>query len=112
VAYATWRKPHEDDWAKACRPKLERSESEGGRFVHYVYLIRSSEFPERTYIGFTADLKKRMATHNSGGSKHTAQYRPWALVSYHTFADEQTARAFEHYLKTGSGQAFAKKRLW
>lgn len=53
-----------------------------------------------------------MAGHNSGKSKHTAKYRPWTLVSYHAFADERRAREFEHYLKTGSGQAFAKKRFW
>jgi putative endonuclease len=80
--------------------------------MHYVYLIRSIEFRDRTYIGFTADLKQRMTSHNSGGSKHTAKYLPWELVSYHAFADERKAREFEHYLKTGSGQAFAKKRLW
>lgn len=80
--------------------------------MHYVYLIRSIAFPDRTYAGFTADLKQRMVTHNSGGSKHTAKYMPWELVSYNAFADERRAREFEHYLKTGSGQAFAKKRFW
>lgn len=80
--------------------------------MHYVYLIRSIAVPDRTCIGFTSDLKQRMGAHNSGGSKHTAKYMPWELVSYHAFADETKARAFEYYLKTGSGQAFAKKRFW
>ncbi len=80
--------------------------------MHYVYLIRSVGFPSQTYVGFTADLKQRMSAHNSGASKHTAKYRPWDLVSYHVFADESKAQAFEYYLKSGSGQAFAKKRLW
>jgi putative endonuclease len=80
--------------------------------MYYVYLIRSVGFPGKTYIGFTADLKDRLAKHNSGGSKHTAKYMPWELVSYHAFADERKAREFEYYLKTGSGQAFAKKRFW
>ncbi len=53
-----------------------------------------------------------MTAHNTGASKHTAKYRPWELVGYHAFADKRTARAFEYYLKTGSGQAFANKRLW
>lgn len=80
--------------------------------MHYVYLLRSINFPDKTYIGFTEDLKQRMSTHNAGGSKHTAKYMPWELVSYHAFADERKAREFEHYLKTGSGQAFASKRFW
>jgi predicted GIY-YIG superfamily endonuclease len=80
--------------------------------MYYVYLIRSIAAPDQTYIGFTEDLKRRMATHNAGGSKHTLKYKPWALVGYHAFANERKAREFEYYLKTGSGQAFAKKRLW
>ncbi|MGD9869394.1 MAG: GIY-YIG nuclease family protein [Hyphomicrobiales bacterium] len=80
--------------------------------MHYVYLIRSETHPGQRYVGCTADLKKRLAAHNSGSSKHTAKYRPWRLVSYHAFADRRRAREFEHYLKTGSGQAFANKRFW
>ncbi len=80
--------------------------------MFYVYLIKSDAYPEQRYIGFTTDLKKRIATHNAGGSVHTAKYKPWTLVSYHVFADEQRAREFEYYLKSGSGRAFAAKRLW
>lgn len=80
--------------------------------MHYVYLIRSINHPDRTYIGFTGDLRDRMKAHNAGGSKHTAKYAPWEIVSYHAFTDERQAREFEYYLKTGSGQAFAKRRLW
>jgi predicted GIY-YIG superfamily endonuclease len=80
--------------------------------MHYVYLIRSISSPEHTYIGFTADLRERMAKHNGGGSRYTSKFKPWKLVSHHAFADERRAREFEYYLKTGSGQAFAKKRFW
>ena len=80
--------------------------------MFYVYLIRSVPFPEQRYTGFTKDLKKRFAVHNAGGSVHTSQYKPWKLVGYHAFTAERRAREFEHYLKTGSGKAFAKKRLW
>jgi putative endonuclease len=80
--------------------------------MHYVYLIRSANDVGRTYIGFTSDLKARIAGHNTGRSKHTAKYMPWELVTYFAFADERKAREFEYYLKTGSGQAFARKRLW
>lgn len=80
--------------------------------MYYVYLLRSVEFPEQTYRGFTQDLKTRFRDHNAGKSKHTAKYRPWKLVSYHAFSDKTKAQQFEHYLKTGSGKAFASKRLW
>jgi len=34
--------------------------------MHYVYLIRSVNYPEKTYIGDTENLKQRLETHNSG----------------------------------------------
>ncbi len=79
---------------------------------YYVYHIRSIEYPHQIYIGYTTDLKSRLQKHNEGGSVHTATYRPWSLVMYHVFVDEQKAIAFEKYLKSGSGNAFAKKRFW
>jgi putative endonuclease len=48
--------------------------------VWYVYIIRSLAFLEQEYTGATADLKRRMADHNSGKSTHTAKYIPWKLV--------------------------------
>jgi putative endonuclease len=47
-----------------------------------------------------------------GQSKHTAKYKPWKLVTYCAFKNESRAAAFEKYLKSGSGRAFANKRLW
>jgi len=79
--------------------------------MYYVYLIRSLSHPEQAYTGFTEDLKQRMRAHNAGESKHTAKYLPWELISYHAFADKRKAQEFEHYLKTGSGQAFAKRHF-
>lgn len=77
----------------------------------YVYIIRSVDFPEQEYTGATSDLKRRIAEHNAGRSSHTAKYMPWQLVWYCAFPDKQRALAFEAYLKSHSGRAFAKKRL-
>jgi len=80
--------------------------------MFYVYLIRSEAFPEQRYVGFTTDLKGRLAAQNAGGSVHTSKYKPWTLISYHAFAEKRRAQEFEFYLKTGSGKAFANRRLW
>ncbi|MGO4511838.1 GIY-YIG nuclease family protein [Bradyrhizobium sp. MOS001] len=63
-------------------------------------------------MGLTANLKKRLADLNAGNSPHTSKYMPWRLVTYVAFSDIEKARAFERYLKSGSGHAFAKKRFW
>jgi len=80
--------------------------------MFYVYLLISIADPAQRYVGFTTDLKQRVESHNQGASEHTRKYRPWKLVSYMAFDDERRAREFEDYLKSGSGRAFANKRLW
>ncbi|TCU68262.1 GIY-YIG catalytic domain-containing protein [Bradyrhizobium sp. R2.2-H] len=80
--------------------------------MHYVYLLESEAFGGQRYIGLTANLKQRLADHNAGKSPHTSKFAPWRLVIYVAFSDIAKARVFERYLKSGSGHAFAKKRLW
>lgn len=79
--------------------------------MHYVYLIRSINFPEQTYTGYTADITQRLDDHNSGKSVHTQKYRPWEMVSYVAFSSKEKALDFERYLKSGSGRAFAARHL-
>ncbi len=79
--------------------------------MKYVYLLQSVNYPDQTYYGLTDDLKNRLKVHNAGGSPHTAKYKPWQLETYVAFSDEKRAVDFERYLKSGSGRAFARKRL-
>lgn len=80
--------------------------------MYYIYLIQSINFPDKRYIGYTINLKERLKKHNWGGDKHTTKYRPWKFVVCLAFEDKERAHDFEKYLKSGSGNAFAKKRLW
>jgi predicted GIY-YIG superfamily endonuclease len=79
--------------------------------VKYVYILESIEHPGRFYAGLTDDLRARLARHNAGEVSHTSKYAPWRVKTYLAFSDEAKAVAFERYLKTASGRAFAKKRL-
>jgi putative endonuclease len=76
-----------------------------------VYVLRSIRYPARYYIGLTTDVATRLAVHNSGGSAYTADLRPWELVATIEFTNETSAVAFEKYLKSGSGRAFAKRHF-
>ncbi len=80
--------------------------------MHYVYLIQSHSAPAKRNLGMTSDLKQRLREHNEGKSSHTSKFKPWKLVTYVAFADKPKSEAFERYLKSGSGHAFARKRLW
>ena len=79
--------------------------------MKYVYILQSLADTEHFYTGITDDLKARLSTHNSGAVTHTAKYRPWRIKTYIAFSDQGRASAFEKYLKSGSGRAFAKARL-
>ena len=69
--------------------------------MYYVYLLTSDRITPRRYIDTTSDLKRRVAHHNSGKSVHTAQHRPWHLITYVTFSETRKALEFERYLKSG-----------
>ena len=77
----------------------------------YVYILESESDPERYYVGLTADLRDRLARHNRGQVTHTAKFTPWTIKSAVSFRDREKAAAFERYLKSGSGRAFAKRHL-
>jgi predicted GIY-YIG superfamily endonuclease len=77
-----------------------------------VYLIKSSNYPQRTYIGTTSDLSERLKRHNADRSSHTNKCGPWEVIVAIQFKDVRKANAFERYLKSGSGRAFAKKHFW
>jgi hypothetical protein len=48
---------------------------------------------------------------NAGEVSHTAKFKPWRIKTAIAFTDRDRAAAFEQYLKSSSGRAFAKKRL-
>ena len=73
--------------------------------------LRSCADPGRYYTGVTSDWRVRLAAHNAGRCLHTASGRPWQVDVIVQFADERRAVAFERYLKSGSGCAFAKRHL-
>lgn len=78
---------------------------------HYVYTLGNKDTPPRHYAGLTQDLKTRLQHHNSGQCRHTTKHRPWHLETAVAFHSRDKAAAFEKYLKTGSGRAFAKKHF-
>jgi len=79
--------------------------------MKYVYILRSTAVPDRHYTGITDGLRARRAKHNAGDVTHTSKYAPWEIKTYLGFSNTAQACAFEKYLKSPSGRAFAKKRL-
>lgn len=68
--------------------------------MHYVYIIKSQHTPDLFYVDYTLDVQSRLQVHNSGGSVHTAQHKPWELIWHCEFKDKMRAIEFEKYLKS------------
>ena len=76
----------------------------------YVYFLELSNHD--VYVGSTNDLKRRVFSHQNGDVTSTRAFRPVTLLSYIAVRTETAARTLERYFKSGSGKAFANKRLW
>jgi putative endonuclease len=78
--------------------------------LKYVYILKS-QVGDHFYVGVSSDLRARLQKHNAGDVSHISKHKPWTIKTYLGFSDEAQASAFEKYLKSASGRAFAKKRL-
>jgi len=78
---------------------------------HYVYILSSGSKPDRHYTGITDDLDGRLRAHNNGQVQHTSKYRPWVIETVIAFRTAAKAVAFEKYLKSHSGRAFAARHF-
>lgn len=78
--------------------------------MFYAYVLLSLKDKEK-YIGYTADLIKRMEEHSKGLNFSTKYRRPLKLIYYEACLDERDAKQREKYLKTTAGRRFLAKRL-
>lgn len=78
--------------------------------MYYVYILRSRQ-DDSLYTGMTQFLQRRIKEHNWREAKYTSSKKPFDLVWYCAFINKKKTLAFEKYLKSGSGFAFARKRL-
>jgi len=63
------------------------------------------------YIGFTADLKKRLYEHNRGLNLSTKHDRPWQLIHFEAYLNLEDTKRRENYLKTSQGSRLLKRVL-
>jgi putative endonuclease len=78
--------------------------------MFYVYILHSLEDPG-LYIGFSTNLKKRIAEHEHGASFATKYRGPWKLIYYEAYVDRHDGEGRERYLKSGSWRRFLRQQL-
>jgi putative endonuclease len=77
---------------------------------YYVYVLKSIA-DGNFYVGFTNDLKRRLAEHNDGKVHSTMGRCPLELVYYEACRNRGDAAKREKYLKSAWGKRYIKSRL-
>ena len=67
--------------------------------VYYVYMLLSKSIKPVTYVGYTKNLKKRIAMHNSGKGAKFTRGRSWKLIYKEKFRSKNKAISREYYIK-------------
>jgi len=80
------------------------------RVFFYVYVLQSIK-DSKYYIGYTANLKRRLKEHEHGYNFSTEFRRPFILIYFEACLSELDAKRREHYLKTTQGRRFLGLRL-
>ena len=78
--------------------------------MYYVYVLYSKE-QDKFYIGYTEDLRRRMAEHNSKKSLSDRVLKNLKLVYYEACKAKRDAMRRELQLKTGFGRKYLRERL-
>lgn len=77
---------------------------------YFVYVLLSEKDKE-LYIGFTHNLARRVAEHNSGKSPSTKARVPLLLIFYECYFSIKDAKRREQYFKTTYGKKALKLML-
>ncbi len=77
--------------------------------MYYVYVLQS-ESDHGLYIGYTANLRRRLKQHQAGEAFATSYRRPWRLIYYEAYREVLDAQGREEFLKSGSGRKFLAKQ--
>jgi putative endonuclease len=76
--------------------------------MNYVYILRCAD--DTLYCGWTTELNKRLASHNSGRrAKYTRSRRPVELIYVEEYEDRHDALSREWHIKRMSREE--KQRL-
>ncbi len=66
--------------------------------MYYMYILRSEE-SANYYVGYSADLRKRVEQHKNQQTRFGKQHKKLDLIYYEAYLTEQQARAREAKLK-------------
>jgi len=76
----------------------------------FVYIIGTADKDgARSYVGWTSDIERRLASHNAGSGARSTRGRAWALLYAERYETKEEAMSREWHLKRD--RAFRKRLL-
>lgn len=78
--------------------------------MYYVYILQSQK-DSKLYSGYTSNLRQRFEYHQKGKIGSTKNRRPFKLIYYEAYLNQQDATAREKYFKTQWGRNYLCKVL-
>ncbi len=78
--------------------------------MYYVYILWS-KIDQKFYIGYTANLERRLQEHKNKKAYSTSRFHQPELVFFEAFASDKDARRREKYFKTTKGKKALKLML-
>lgn len=77
--------------------------------MFYVYILEGQR--KKRYIGYTANLKKRLERHRRGEVFTTKEYKNIRIIYVEGYRNIKDAKGRERFLKSGAGWRYMKKQL-
>ena len=77
--------------------------------MFYTYILQSKK-DETHYVGYTANLQKRLKIHNQGKVKYTKGHLPYTVIYFEEYSSKKEAKDREKIIKsTKNIKYFLKK---
>ena len=77
----------------------------------YITYVLQSNIDKGFYVGYTANLIKRIEEHNNGKVMSTKSRRPLRIIYYEVCYNKADALHRERYLKSTYGKRYIRNRL-
>ncbi len=67
---------------------------------YFVYMLKSEKKSKiKTYVGYTNNLKRRLALHNDGLGAKSTRGRTWKVIYTEKYLTKKEAISREYYIK-------------
>ena len=92
----------------SARVETGRVEAGSSPMSYWVYILKSVNY-QKSYVGSTDNMTRRLNEHNNGYSTWSRRYMPWIKVYGEECDSLQKARSREKYFKSAAGRRYIKK---